>query len=101
MHIKSVWTIDIIHKWKNRNLWCIFLIGVLEIWKFLESVFPYDNKWRNQYSVLIGTKIQRNANEYYWLRAWYTAVDYDMHCRPDPSVYKENQRINYIWNEHK
>jgi hypothetical protein len=52
-------------------------------------MFPYGIKCKNQYSVLTGRKIQRTASEYYWLRAWYTAVDYDMLCGPDPSVYKD------------
>ena len=54
--------------------------------------FPYGNKCRNQYSVLISRKIQRIASVYYWMRAWYTALDYDMYYGPDPSVYKDKQR---------
>jgi len=61
--------------------------------------FPYGNKCKNQYSVLIGRKIQRIANEYYWLRVWYTAVDYDMYCGPDPSVRKDKpeNKLHLKW----
>jgi len=65
----------------------------------MKVAFPYDNKWKNQYRVLIGRKIQSIANEYYWLRAWYTATDYDMHCGHDPSLYKEKSenKLHLEW----
>jgi hypothetical protein len=44
----------------------------------MKVMFPYGNKCKNLYSVLIGRKIKRIANEYYWLRAWYPVVDYEV-----------------------